>query len=212
MKMSAAGAPAEQAADLSEQAFSEYHLYTLGRPATLRGREQQSFSMIEPRTVKTTPRYVYRGGDPRGVMSNIEVVNDQASGLGIPLPGGRVRFYDTDARGASHFTGETSIKHTPEGEKLTLEMGSAFDLVAERRDLFNRRITDREREYGIEIKLRNRKKSDVTVLVDEGVGGDTQITEKTHEFTRKDAGTIEFPVLVKAGGEAVVRYTARVRY
>lgn len=211
MKTMAAGVQ-EQAADLSEQEFSEYHLYSLGRPATLRGREQQSFTMIEPHVVKTTPRYVYRGGDPRGVMSGVEIVNDRASGLGVPLPAGRVRFYDADAQGASHFTGETSIRHTPEGEKLTLEMGSAFDLAAERRDLFNRRITDREREYGVEVKLRNRKRSDVTILVHESVGGDVQLIEKTHEFTRKDANTIEFTVPVKAGAEAVVRYTARVRY
>ena len=199
-------------ADLSEESFSEYHLYTLDRPATLRAREQQSFSMIEPRTVKVTPRYVVRGGDPRGVMTRMEIVNAKESGLGLPLPGGRVRFYEADASGAPQFTGESSIKHTPEGEKLTLEVGAAFDLATERRELYNKRISDREREYAVEVKLRNRKKGDVVILVDESVAGDTEITQKTHDFTRKDAGTIEFSVPVPAGKEAVVRYTARVRY
>jgi hypothetical protein len=212
MMKSASAMAAPEQADFAEQGFSEYHLYSLGRPATLRGREQQSFSLIAPRAVKTVPRYVYRGGDPRGVVAGVEIVNDRAAGLGVPLPAGRVRFYETDAQGAAHFTGEATIKHTPEGEKLTLEMGAAFDLAAERRDLFNRRVSDREREYGVEIKLRNRKASDVTILVDESVGGDTQVTEKTHEFTRKDAGTIEFAVPVKAGAEVVLRYTAHVRY
>jgi hypothetical protein len=142
------------AADLSEESFSEYHLYTLGRPATLRGREQQSFTMIEPRTVKVTPRYVYRGGDARGVMSQMQIVDSKEAGLGLPLPGGRVRFYETDPAGAPQFTGESSIKHTPEGEKLTLEVGAAFDLAAERRDLYNKRISDREREYAVEIASR----------------------------------------------------------
>jgi hypothetical protein len=206
-KMMAASAP-----DLSEETFSEYHLYTLGRPATLRGREQQSFTMIEPRPVKVTPRYVYRGGDARGVMSQMEILDTKEAGLGVPLPGGRVRFYEADPAGAPQFTGETSIKHTPEGEKLTLEVGSAFDLAAERRDLSNKRITDREREYSVEVKLRNRKKTDVTILVREGVGGDTEITQKTHEFVRKDANTLEFAIPVPAGQEVVLRYTARVRY
>ena len=202
-----AGAP-----DLSEEAFSEYHLYTLGRPATLRGREQQSLTMIEPRTVKVTPRYVYRGGDARGVMSQMVIVDSKEAGLGLPLPAGRVRFYEVDPTGALQFTGESSIKHTPEGEKLELEVGTAFDLAAERRDLFNRRISDREREYSVEIKLRDRKKSDVVIVVQESVGGDTEITQKTHEFTRKDANTIEFVIPVPAGKEAVLSYTARVRY
>ena len=177
MAMNAEKVAAPEGADLSEEAFSEYHLYTLGRPATLRGREQQSFTMIEPRVVKVTPRYVYRGGDSRGVMSQLEVVDSKEAGLGLPLPAGRVRFYETDPAGAPQFTGESSIRHTPEGEKVTLEMGTAFDLAAERRDLYNKRISDRERE-----------------------------------FTRKDASTIEFTIPVPAGKEAVLSYTARVRY
>lgn len=203
----AAGAP-----DLSEESFSEYHLYTLDRPATLRGREQQSFTLIEPHVVKVAPRYLYRGGDPRGVMSQLEIVDSKADGLGLPLPAGRVRFYETDPAGAPQFTGESSIKHTPEGEKLTLEVGAAFDLKAERRDLYNKRISDHEREHAVEIRLRDRKPADVVILVQESVGGDTEITQKSHDFTRKDATTIEFAVPVPAGKEAVLSYTARVRY
>jgi hypothetical protein len=203
------GAPAP---DLSEETFSEYHLYSLGRPATLRGREQQSFTMIEPRTVKVTPRYVYRGGDARGVMSQMQIVDSREAGLGLPLPAGRVRFYESDPAGAPQFTGESSIQHTPEGEKLTLEVGSAFDLKAERRELYNKRISDREREYAVEVKLRDHKAADVVIVVQESVGGDTEITQKTHAFTRKDATTIEFAVPVAAGKEAVLSYTARVRY
>jgi hypothetical protein len=130
----------------------------------------------------------------------------------VALPAGRVRFYEPDAAGALQFTGETSIRHTAEGEKLTLDVGQAFDLVAERRELYNRRIADREREYAVEIKLRNRKKLDVKIVVQEGVGGDAEVLKKSHEFTRKDANTIEFDVAVAAGKEAVVSYTVRVRY
>ena len=199
------------AADLSEEEFSEYHLYALDRPATLRGGEQQSFTMLEPRAVKVTPRYVYRGGDPRGVMSEMVIVNGRDAGLGVPLPAGRVRFYEPDADGVPQFAGESNIRHTAEGEKLELEVGTAFDLAAERAMLSSRRISNTEREYAVRIKLRDRKKSDVTILVRESVGGDTEIIQRTHDFTRKDANTIEFSIPVKAGAEVVVEYTARVR-
>lgn len=200
------------APDLSEAAFAEYHLYALGRLATLRAHEQQSFTMIEPRDVKVTPRYLYRSGDPRGVTSQLEVLDTKEAGLGVPLPAGRVRFYEEDASGATQFTGETTIRHTPEGETLTLDVGAAFDLAAERHTLSERRISDREREYTTEVKLRNRKKSDVTILVDESVAGDTQVSQPTHGFVRKDANTIEFAIPVPAGKEVALRYTARVRY
>jgi hypothetical protein len=206
MKMADAGGGA-----LSEQAFAEYHLYTLERPATLRDRESQRLTMIEPRSVKLEPRYLVRGGGP-GVSTQLVVTNDAASGLGVPLPGGRVRFYEADAAGDLQFTGESGITHTAEGEKLTLDVGQAFDLVAERRELSQRRISDREREYAVEIKLRNRKKSDVSIVVEESIGGDWEVLKKTHEFTRKDANTLEWKIPVAAGKETVLGYTARVRY
>ncbi len=200
------------AADFGEQAFAEYHLYTLDRPATLRGRESQSLSMIAPHALHVTPRYVYRGGDSRGVMSQLEVMNTRENGLGVPLPAGRVRIYESDPSGALQFTGETSIRHTPAGEKLMLDVGSAFDLVAERRQMTERRISDRERETSIEITLRNRKGEDVVITVDEAVNGDTEVITKTHVFTRKDANTLEFTIPVPAGKEAKLAYTIRVRY
>jgi hypothetical protein len=211
-RMMAMSMAAEAAPDLSEQAFSEYHLYALDRPATLRDRESQSLSMIEPREIKVKPRYLYRGGDPRGVRAQLEVQNAAASGLGVPLPAGRVRIYEADRSGAVQFAGESAIGHTAVDEKMTLEVGAAFDLVAERRELYNKRIADREREYAVEIKLRNRKSNDVTILVEEGISGEVEITQQTHPFTRKDANTIQFELPVAAGKETVLRYTARARY
>ena len=199
-------------ADLSEEAFAEYHLYSLGRPATLRDRETQSLTMLDPRDIKVTPRYVYRSGDPRGVASVLEIVNAKDAGLGVPLPAGRVRFYEADASGALQFTGETRIGHTAVDEKMTLEVGTAFDLAAERKEAYNNRISDHEREYQVVIELRNRKANDVVIRVEENVGGDIEVTKKTHDFTRKDANTLVFNVPVPKGQKVTLSYTARVRF
>ena len=211
VQMSADMAMSEKA-QMVEQSFADYHLYTLQRPATLRERETQALAMLDPREIKVKPRYLYRGGDARGVRTQMEVVNSKAAGLGVPLPGGRVRFYEADPSGALQFTGEATLRHTAEDEKLTLEIGSAFDLVAERRETYNKRISDREREYGVEIKLRNRKKTNVEIVVEEGIGGDFEITQKSHEFVRKDANTIEFKIPVAAGKETVLTYVVRSRW
>ena len=97
------------------------------------------------------------------------MTNTTANGLGVPLPDGRVRVYEKDVRGELRFTGESHIRHTPEGEKLTVEVGNAFDLVAERREVSNKRISDHEREYEVQVVLRNRKKTNVTITVEENV-------------------------------------------
>ena len=91
-------------------------------------------------------------------------------------------------------------------------MGIAFDLAGERREVQSRRISDREREYAVEISLRNRKPKDVSIVVEENVPGDYEITQKTHDFTRKDANTIQFVVPVGAGKEVKVGYTVRARF
>ena len=212
MQYMARAEEAKAAPDLTEAGFSEYHLYTLGRPATIRSHESQSLTMIDPHSVTLKPRYFYRGGDSRGVVTQLELMNSKDNGLGVPLPAGRVRFYESDAAGALQFTGETHIQHTPSGEKLTLDVGSAFDLSAERRQTAEHRISDREREYSYEIKLRNHKDRDVVIVCDEPVSGDVDVTAKSHDFTRKDSNTLEFNVPVPAGKEARLTYTARVRF
>jgi len=202
----------EKAATLNEESFSDYHLYTLSQAATLRDRETQSLSMLEARPVQLTPRYLYRGWEGRGVRTQLEILNDIAKGLGLPLPGGRVRVFAPDAGGDLQFAGETTINHTAEGEKMTLDVGQAFDLVGERRETANRRISDREREVSVEIKLRNRKKTPVTILAEEMTSGDTEVIARSQDFTRKDANTIQFTVSIPVGKEAVVTYTVRNRY
>jgi hypothetical protein len=200
----------KDAADVSEQSFAEYHLYTRDRPALVRDRETQTLTMLETRATQVSPRYVAR--PHMGVTAQLEIKNTRAAGLGVPLPAGRVRFYEKDADGDLHFTGESRIKHTPEGETMTLDVGTVFDVVAERREIYNRRISDREREYQIEVKLRNRKKNDVRVVVEEPVSGDHEVIKKSHEFTRKDANTLQFTILVRAGQEEILTYTVRARF
>ncbi len=209
--MSVAGGMAK-VADLTEQPVGEYHLYTLGRPATLRNEETQKLTMYDPRRIHVAPRYLFRPSDGNGVRTQLELVNDTASGLGMPLPAGRVRVYEPGPGGALEFTGEMSIGHTAEGEKLTLDVGQAFDLVGERKELTNTRISDRERETTVEIRLRNRKASPVTIVVEELVSGDVTVLKSSPEAVRKDASTLQFRVPVAAGAEQVVTYTARFRY
>src|SRR5262249_28280673 len=157
----------------TEQAFSDYHLYTLPGLVTLRDRESQSLVLLETKSVTVKPQYVFRGGNPGGVISKLEMINSPKEGTGAPLPAGRVRCYAPDADRDLQLTGETTVMHTAVDEKVTLEMGTAFDLAAERKQASERRVSDREREYSMEIKLRNRKKDDVTIVVEEPVSGDT---------------------------------------
>ena len=77
--------------------------------------------------------------------------NDEASGLGMPLPAGTVRVYQADSKGGVQFIGEDRIDHTPKDETLTLQVGSAFDVVCERKQTdfrnFGRHLGDGVRDH-----------------------------------------------------------------
>lgn len=197
---------------LAEAAFADFHLYTLPGTATLRDRESQSLVMIEPRPVKLAPRYLYRGGDARGVAMQLELVNDDKGGPGVPLPAGRVRCFQPDDDKDLQFTGETRVRHAAVGEKVTLDLGYAFDLVAERKTTIDRRVSDREREYGVEIKLRNRKTVPARLVVEEAAGGDVTVTAQSAPSVRKDANTLQWTFDLAPGKEVVLTYTARQRW
>ena len=210
-KFSTAMSVADGAAP-SEQAFSDFHLYTLPGVATLRDRESQTLVLLEPKTVAVKPLYVYRGGNPSGVQWKLEMVNSAKDGMGAPIPAGRVRCYAPDADKDLQLTGETTVKHTAVDEKVTLEMGYAFDLAAERKQVSERRVSDREREYSVDIKLRNRKSVDATIQVEEPVNGDIDVIKSSLPVTRDEAGLLKWTVPVAAGKEVVLTYTGRQRW
>lgn len=214
-----------------ERAFDEFHLYTLPRPVVLRHNELKQVEFLRAPGVKGHRYYVYNplvGFRPYGrantdpdhgttddkkVGVRIEIENREDNRLGVPLPKGRMRLYRTDAvDGRREFTGENEIDHLPKNEKLKLEMGSAFDLVGERKRLeFSVDTTAKRMSETIEIKLRNRKESEaVEIRVIEPLyrGSNAKIVKPSMAFEKIDATTIEFRVPVPADGEAVVTYTA----
>ena len=218
-----------------EKSFFEYHLYTLGHPTTL---PQNSTKQIElfptARNVPVEKVMVYYGlegfrhgffATPAldrniGVQSNKKVdiylkfKNAQEIGMGMPLPSGRIRVSKLDPADQSlEFIGEDKIDHTPRNEEVLIKMGSAFDVVGERKQLdFNVNVGGHVMEETIEVTIRNHKDTPVKVLVRENLYRwvNWEIREKTHEFEKVDARTIHFPVRVDKDGTATVRY--KVRY
>lgn len=197
-----------------ERTFFEYHLYDLERPTTLRDREVKQIQLLENRTVPVEKVYVY---EPTRGNSDVQVKlrfdNTEENGLGIPLPAGKFRVYREDTDKSLQFAGEDRLDHTPRDEEVTVFLGNAFDLVAERHDLESRRITDRVFERRIQIKLRNRKESGtVSILVKEHPGGNWRIVDASHDWERVNARDLEFEISVKSGTEVIVEYKVREEF
>ena len=117
--------------------------------------------------------YYYRGynnpGEPikEKIGVYIEFANSEKNGLGLPLPAGIVRLYKADSAGGQQFIGEDRIDHTPKDEAVKVKVGDAFDLVGERKMMDYKVIGHRVYEYAYQITIRNHKKEDATVIVNE---------------------------------------------
>lgn len=222
MPMAVARAAQEQ--QFAEEAFFEYHLYTLERAATVLNNEQKQITLLEAGDVPVTKRmifygqpYFYRGayGQAMGnqkVGVYLDFVNSQSNNLGMPLPRGIVRVYKADRTGAQQFVGEDRIDHTPRDERLRIKVGEAFDVIGERRQTEYRVISSCVSESGWEISLRNHKDEAQEIQDIEPVGGDWEILTSSHTSTTLDARTFSFTVTVPARGEVKITYRVRVRW
>jgi hypothetical protein len=231
MRSEAAGVPAA----VTEKAFDEYHLYTLGDPTTLKERETKQVEFCRRAGVPGKRLYVYDGAQSVAyggyvndamrtnpsygaegntkVTTTLEFRNDKASGLGLPLPKGTMKMYRADSDGRREFIGENAIDHTPADETVRILLGNAFDLKGQRKQTDFKMDSSRQTATeAFEIKVRNHKKEAVEVRVVEHLyrWSGWKIGVSSDPYDKTDARTIEFKVKVPPDGEKVVTY--RVNY
>jgi len=221
-----ANAPAAKAAGgFVQENFSEYHLYSLARRTSLEDKETKQISLLEGSGIPVEKLFVVNGqnfyyrnaqnpGSPLKdpVMVFYKFKNEEKAGLGIPLPGGNVRVYQKDSKGGVLFIGEDHIDHTPKDEFVTVKIGNAFDIVAERKQTDFKKIADRVYEMEFAITLRNHKDTPVTIQVNEPIGGDWEILSSTYEAKKTEAFAAQFNVPVRPNGESVLKYRIRVHW
>jgi hypothetical protein len=221
--------PPPPAPAFAQEAFFEYHLYTLDGTTTVANNETKQMSLLSAADVGVTRRLVFdvaapwwsqrarmpgagtsTTGDKLGIV--LEVRNSRENRMGMPLPRGKVRVYKGDRTGNLQFIGEDLVDHTPRDETVRLYIGDAFDVVGERKVMDTRQLSERVQEQTVQVAIRNHKDGPAQVAVVEHPQGDWEILRSSHRSEKKDATTIEFPLAVPAGGEVVVTYTVRWRW
>ena len=219
MRAEAAPAPA-----FAREAISEYHLYTLERRTTLQNNETKQISLLAAPGVQVDKHFIVDGqdyyfhnqqspGEPikEPVKVNLWFKNAETNSLGVPLPAGTIRVYQGDSKGRVQFIGEDRIDHTPKDETLNLQVGSAFDIVCERKQTDYRHLSDTVWELAYEITLRNHKATPIRVEVNEPIGGDWEMITASHRWVKTEAWAARFDVPVTAEGSATLKYRVRIR-
>ena len=131
---------AEAAVISSPEALGGYYMYQIPQPTSLKDGQIKQVSFVN------APQVSYsREGKIVSLLSfgedktSFEDVNPdfvcsfhnlKEDGLGIPLPGGKISFYDYDKNNALQFIGENSLSNKAEGQKIELNLGKFFDIYA----------------------------------------------------------------------------------
>jgi len=226
----------QAAAGFVESSLSEYHLYTLGRRTDLPDNSTKQLELFPAAHDAACRRQLvftaapqpyswwsgpiedqgYAATSQGTVGSYLEFENKENNKLGMPLPAGRVRVNQANqSDGALEFVGEDVIKHTPRNETLRIKLGNAFDVVGERKQTSFRIDTSAKTiDESFEISVRNRKKDAATVVVREYLyrWSSWEISAKNHDFVKRDAQTVDFPVDIAADGEQKITYTVHYHW
>ncbi|WP_251359530.1 DUF4139 domain-containing protein [Kangiella sp. TOML190] len=221
----------EDSAGFEEKSFFEYHLYTLGRPADLPNNSTKQLELFpaisdincnkELVFDASSQFYGYGGlntsqGYGRHSQDDVNVYlrfkNDKASGMGIPLPAGRIRVNQRDSDGSLEFIGEDIIDHTPKDEEVLIKMGNAFDIKGERKQTnYSVDTNNKKMSETFEITIKNHKEKDQEVVIRETLyrWSNWKIVNHSHSFTKQDSRHIHFKVKVPANGETKVQYQVK---
>lgn len=212
----------------------EYKLYSLQRKTDLANNETKQIELVTGKDVKAKKVFIYDGladvwrswwnnsgyRDQKnfGQQSNPKVgvfvtfMNSEESGLGIPLPKGKIRVYKKDADAKEQFIGEDQIDHTPKDEEVRLYLGNAFDIVGSRVQKDFRVISSGHViEEQFEITVKNHKGEEVEVLVYEHPWrwNEWDVTKSSQKWEKADQSTLRFPVKIGKNSEQKITYTVR---
>jgi hypothetical protein len=205
-----------------EKPFFEYHLYTLSHPTTIKDNQIKQMAFLSANALSTRKLFTFEGmphfywdrhpqKSSRKVMVKLKIENTKENNLGIPLPEGKIRIYKECSDGSLRFIGEDKIKHIPRDKKVSLMVGSAFDIEGEHIQTGFEKLDSNTWKESFAIKIRNHKEKEVIVTVIEHLAGNWEITQSSREWIKKDATAIEFKVPVAPNGEAGITYTVVVK-
>lgn len=206
-------------AQMRQEEFFEYHLYSLPRKVDVANNQSKQVSLLSASLINTEKILEsYYGRYPSGSRNEIKqkaevfiaFKNNKTNDLGVPLPKGIIRAYQESSDGSVLFVGEDSIDHTPKDETVKLKMGEAFDVQVKRV------LKDYEKKgkdtikYTWLIKIRNSKDTVQKLVLKDYVRGDWNIVSSTHKYNKINANHISFVLDVEPtvdDKEHVVEYS-----
>lgn len=151
--------------------LGDYKIYTLPELTDVNARQTKQVQFLRQDDVHFTRTYVVdiNAGDdtePEQPVLMLRLKNEEAAGLGLPMPGGGVSLFETQA-GQTLFTGQARFEDKGVGLPLELRFGAAMDLTVEQETGTSERTGDMLR-VPMTVAIHNDKPQAVEIEVAPG--------------------------------------------
>ena len=208
-----------EATDLAPEGEGELYVYDPGRAVSLLPRETKQIALLSASEVPFEQEFrleglaslLGRGGEiePVKAQNLLRFKNEEAGGLGKPLPAGVLRAYGLGGE-APLFLGEDRIRHTARGQEVEVALGQAFDVTGEARQTAFEQLAAGSFEAAQEVTLRNAKARAVTVKVTGDLPPGWKMLDQSADHETETATRVAWTLEVPAGGETALTYRVRV--
>jgi hypothetical protein len=152
-----------------------------------------------------------------GIPMDYVIKNISSSSLGnFPLDAGKVRVFQQDGEGSTIFMGEDKTGFTPVGKEISLRVGESRDIVVTQHKIADRKINIKrnsenkiilyDTDETMKIKIENFKKEKTELTLIEHIPGQWDMEKTSHQYTKKDASTLEFKIQLKPESNEIVTY------
>ena len=194
------------------EALGDLKLYRVPFRSTVAARGQKQVRLLAKQNVPA--RLVYRGnaiaygeGEPRALQIELRMDNKTATGLGLPLPSGRIAVFDRDG-GNGLLIGQGRMRDYAVGQEVKFTIGAspAVRLASTRKMVATKGGWD-----GYALELTNANAEPITAEIDLAQVADTDIRKATGKLIRKD-GKHVWQVTVPANDRATISYQSRSKY
>ncbi|WP_319470985.1 DUF4139 domain-containing protein [uncultured Pseudodesulfovibrio sp.] len=217
-------AMADAAPQPREEAFSQFHVYSVPGYVNLTEHGTRQTSLFAASGIKVKQQLVSRyhagagqqgGPVKQNVQASLTFANSEKNSLGNPMPSGLVRVFMPASDGDMLLAGESSIGHVGPGGEVKLTLGQAFDVTVERSQTSFRKLGKNSFEMSWSLSVVNGKKTPQELRLTDFYSGQWNIVKADRKYSKPDARSVQFDLTVPptAGKKPmVVNYTVQVTY
>ncbi|HVT11038.1 MAG TPA: hypothetical protein VHE55_02120 [Fimbriimonadaceae bacterium] len=138
----------------------------------------------------------------------ISFVNDEQSGLGMPLPAGAVRIYDDASTDSTAFVGAAGIGDTAKNQHVDLTLSKVFDVYSDSRTAKTEKVDKHTVRRTFETVIHNEKKAGVDVRIVESFYGKKHWVSESDKGIQLNSNTRQWTIHVDAGSQKTLTWTA----